>query len=305
MPKPDLNTLAQFAVVARHLNFRRAAQELAVSPSTLSDRIRELEEQVGGRLLNRTTRSTSLTDLGQQMLQRTQDALAVLDDVASGLARGAADGGLVGRIRINGPRPAMELCLMPLVVSFLAKHPGVRLEVVTQSELVDVVAGGYDAGVRYDEMLAQDMIAIRLGAAQRMVIAGTPEYLGRHGLPLHPSDLRLHNCIGLVFLTGNVLPWSLEFEGEEIEFVPQCNLLINSVEHALIAARASVGLVYTFEDYVRDDLSAGRLVEVLPDWTPPFSGPSLYFSERRLMPPAFRAFVDHVKAETRLRLRLF
>ncbi|WP_127143954.1 LysR family transcriptional regulator [Pelagibacterium montanilacus] len=300
MRRPDLNILAQFVVVARHLNFRRAAKELAISPSTLSDRIRELEDQMGGRLFNRTTRSASLTDLGVTLLAQTADALAVLEDAANGIATGATQGQLVGKIRINGPRPALELCLMPLVVSFLAKNPGVRVEVVTQDELVDVVAGGFDAGVRYTEMLAQDMIAIGLGAEQRMVIAASPDYLKQNGTPRHPRDLLGHNCIGTVFATGNVLPWSLERQGEDVEFTPQSNLIVNSIENSLIGARASVGLVYTFEDYVVEDLATGRLVEVMPEWTPPFPGPSLYFSERRLMPPALRAFVDHVKEPTGL-----
>ena len=296
MRRPNLNILAQFVVVARHLNFRRAAKELAISPSTLSDRIRELEDQVGGRLFNRTTRSASLTDLGQKLLHQTADALAVLEDAANGIATGARQGQLVGRIRINGPR--LELCLMPLVASFLKNNPGVRMEVVTQAELVDVVAGGFDAGVRYTEMLAQDMIAIGLGTEQRMVIAATPVYLELNGTPRHPSALPGHNCIGTVFATGNVLPWSLEHQGETVEFTPQSNLLVNSVENGLIAARASIGLVYTFQDYVDEDFATGRLVEVMSEWTPPFPAPSLYFSERRLMPPALRAFVDHVKEQT-------
>lgn len=300
MRRPDLNILAQFVVVARHLNFRRAAKELAISPSTLSDRIRELEDQVGGRLFNRTTRSASLTDLGAELLHQTADALAVLEDAANGLATGTGQGQLVGKIRINGPRPALELRLMPLVASFLAKNPGVRMEVVTQDELVDVVAGGFDAGVRYTEMLAQDMIAIGLGAEQRMVIAATPDYLKRNGTPQHPSDLLEHNCIGTVFATGNVLPWSLEYLAERVEMTPKSNLLVNSVENSLIAARSSVGLIYTFEDYVLEDLATGRLVEIMPEWTPPFPAPSLYFSERRLMPAALRVFVDHVKEQTRL-----
>lgn len=298
MPRPDLNTLAQFAVVARHRNFRRAAQELGVSPSTLSDRIREFEEQIGARLLNRTTRSVSLTEFGNQLLQKTEDALAVLEDAASGLESRTPTGKLVGRLRINGPRPALELRLMPLVVTFLAKHPDVRMEILTENELVDVTAGGFDAGVRYDEMLAQDMIAVSLGPDQHMMIAATPVYLAEHGMPQHPSDLRAHTCIANVFATGNILPWSLSFEDEAIDFVPQRRLLVNSIENALIAARASIGLVYTFEEYIRDDLATGRLSEVLCDWTPPFPGPSLYFFERRLMPPALRAFIDHIKLET-------
>ncbi|MEZ5935200.1 MAG: LysR family transcriptional regulator [Alphaproteobacteria bacterium] len=297
MQRLDLNTLSQFAVVARHLNFRRAAAELAVSPSTLSERIRDLEDRLGVRLLNRTTRSASLTEEGQRLLERTRDAIAVLDDVAAGVGAEDDEADLAGRLRINGPRPAVELRLMPLVTSFLAKHPAVRVDVIIENELVDVVAAGFDAGVRYDEALAQDAVAIRLGPEQRMIIAATPDYLARRGTPRHPDDLAAHDCIGLVFARGNVLPWSLERREDAIAFVPRDRLLVNAVETALQAARASLGLVYIFEDYAAADVTAGRLVPVMDDWTPPFPGPSLYFSERRLMPPVLRAFVDHVKRQ--------
>lgn len=296
MAVSNLNALSQFAVVARHLNFRRAAAELAVSPSTLSDRIRELEERMGVRLLNRTTRSASLTEEGHRLYERTRDALAALEEAVSAMDSDPHMTGLTGRIWINGPLPAVELRLMPLVASFLAQHPGVRMEIISQGELVDVVAAGFDAGVRYDEMLAQDMIAVRLGPDQRMLIAGTPDYLARRGTPEHPDELSAHDCIGTVFAAGNILPWLLEREDEDIRFVPRAHLLVNAIETALIAARQSLGLVYTFEDYIAADLAAGRLVAVLEDWTPPFPGPSLYFPERRLMPPALRAFVEHVKA---------
>lgn len=299
MAVSNLNALSQFAVVARHLNFRRAAAELAVSPSTLSDRIRELEERMGVRLLNRTTRSASLTEEGHRLYERTRDALAALEEAVSAMDSDPHMTGLTGRIRINGPLPAVELRLMPLVTTFLAQHPGVRMEIISQGELVDVVAAGFDAGVRYDEMLAQDMIAVRLGPDQRMLIAGTPDYLARRGTPEHPDELSAHDCIGTVFAAGNILPWLLEREDEDIRFVPRAHLLVNAIETALIAARQSLGLVYTFEDYITADLAAGRLVAVLEDWTPPFPGPSLYFPERRLMPPALRAFVEHVKATAR------
>lgn len=298
MMPPDLNTLSQFAVLARHLNFRRAAAELAISPSTLSDRIRDLEERMGVRLLNRTTRSAALTEEGLHLYERTREALEALQEAAS--ARSAPEGqiDLTGRIRINGPRPALELRLMPLVASFLTRHPGVRMEIITQNDLADIVAGGFDAGVRYDEMLAQDMIAVRLEPDQRMMILATPEYLARRGTPQHPEDLSGHDCISTVFASGNVLPWSLERGGEAVRFVPRGHLQVNEVDTALIAGRASLGLVYTYEDYISTDLASGRLVPVLKDWTPPFPGPCLYFSERRLMPPALRAFIDHIKAET-------
>jgi DNA-binding transcriptional LysR family regulator len=299
MSRIDLNTLSQFAVVARHLNFRRAAAELAVAPSTLSERIRDLEDQLGVRLLNRTTRSASLTEEGQRLLDRTRDAITVLDETTGGLGSNQRDTALSGKLRINGPRPAVELRLMPLIISFLQQHPYVRIDVVSESELVDVVAAGFDAGVRYDEKLEQDMVAIKLGADQRMIIAATPSYLAQRGTPSDPDDLTDHDCIGTVFAHGNVLPWSLESGESRIDFTPSDRLHVTTIEVGIMAARASLGLVYTFEDYVADDLASGRMVTVLDGWTPPFAGPSLYFPDRRLMPAALRAFVDHVKAETR------
>ena len=299
MSRVDLNTLSQFAVVARHLNFRRAAAELAIAPSTLSERIRDLEDQLGLRLLNRTTRSASLTEEGQKLLERTRDAITVLDEATRSVGSSNEDTGLTGKLRINGPRPAIELRLMPLVVSFLQRHPGIRIEVISESELVDVVAAGFDAGVRYEETLAQDMVAVKLGADQRMIVAATPEYLARRSRPAHPDELADHTCIGTVFARGNILPWSLETGDDTIDFVPSDRLLFNSIDVAIMAARASLGLVYTFDDYIAADLASGRLVAVLDDWTPPFSGPSLYFSDRRLMPAALRSFVNHVKAEAR------
>ncbi|SDF92609.1 LysR substrate-binding domain-containing protein [Alloyangia pacifica] len=295
MQQLDLNTLAQFVAVARHLNFRRAAAELAISPSTLSERIRELEARLGVRLLNRNTRSTSLTEDGERLLARTRDAIAVLDEAAAAVGSGR-DAPLGGRIRINGPAPAIELRLMPLVTSFLARHPGVRIEAVSEGDLVDVVARGFDAGLRYDETLAQDMVAVRLGPDQRMLVAAAPEYLAARGTPLTPDDLAQHACITHVFGTGNTLPWSFEKDGRALDIRPQGRLSVNSSAAALVAARAGHGLIYAFDEYLSADLETGRLVQVLGDWTPAFPGPSLYFTERRLMPPALRAFIDHVKS---------
>lgn len=294
MSQIDLNALSHFAVVAKHLNFRRAAAELALSPSTLSDRIRDLEERMGVRLINRTTRSASLTEEGRRLLDQTRDALGVLEDAVGGGEPHVGEG-LTGRIRINGPRPAIELRLMPHVTSFMRANPGVRMEVVTQGDLVDVIAAGFDAGVRYEETLEQDMIAVSLGAEQRMIVAATPDYLERHGVPQHPRDLTRHSCIVTVFSGGNVLPWSLERDSEAHDISPPGRLAVNGIETALLAARASLGLIYTFDDYLEGDLARGDLLPVLEEWTPPFPGPVLYYYERRLMPPALRAFVDHVK----------
>lgn len=287
----DLNSLAQFVVVARHLNFRRAAAELGLAPSTLSERIRDLEAALDRRLLNRSTRSCALTDEGRRLLERVGDAIAVLDE--SVIAMGQDSDVLTGTLRINGPRPALELRLLPLVASFLHIHPAVRIEMVTQNALIDVVAGGFDAGVRYDETLADDMIAVRLGPDQRMVIVGRPDYLDARGRPTHPDELAKHDCLAHVFANGTTLPWSLEHDGQIMEVFPRGRLKTSGAE--VIAARAGLGLAYTFDDYVARDIAAGELETVLDNWTPPFPGPSLYYTERRLMPPVLRAFVDHVK----------
>ena len=185
---------------------------------------------------------------------------------------------------------------MPLVASFLALHPGVRIEAVSEGDLVDVVARGFDAGLRYDETLAQDMVAVRLGPDQRMLVAAAPEYLAARGTPLTPDDLAQHACITHVFGTGNTLPWSFEKDGKALDIRPQGRLAVNSSAAALVAARAGHGLVYAFDEYLAADLATGRLVQILGDWTPAFPGPSLYFTERRLMPPALRAFINHVKS---------
>ena len=250
---------------------------------------------MGVRLLNRSTRSVALTPEGERLLGRVADPLAVLREAA--VPTGADPDALTGTIRINGPRPALELRLLPLALPFLARHPGVRMELVAQSELIDIVAGRFDAGVRYDERLAQDMIALRLGADQRMVVVGAPAYLDRRGRPAHPDDLAGHGCIAHVFANGATLPWSLERGGEAVEFLPRGQLALNGLE--LVAARAGAGLAYVFLDHAAADLAAGRLETVLDDWTPPFPAPSLYYTERRLMPAALRAFVDHVGREGR------
>lgn len=295
MSRVDLNILAEFVVVARHLSFRRAAAELACAPSTLSDHIRKLEAQLDTRLFNRTTRSCALTEQGARLLDRVQGAITLLEDTEGALRSHSSH--VCGTLRINGSRPAIELCLMPFVTSFLTLHPGVRMELITQSELVDVVAAGFDAGVRYDDTLDQDMVALRLAGPQRMVIAASPTYLARHGSPTHPNELGAHECIGHMFLRGNVLPWFLERDQERLDFVPRDRLLINQIELAKRAACRGLGLVYLFEEYLASELETGELIRVLDAWTPAFDGPSLYYPERRLLPPALYAFVEHIKIE--------
>ena len=295
--RPDLSGLQLFAVVARHLNFRRAAIELGLSAPALSERVRELENRLGARLFNRTTRSVALTEAGRRLLERIGPALS---DIGSALAElGGDEGRLTGTLRINGPAPAIQLRLAPLLLDFMALHPDLRVEVVDEAALVDIVAAGFDAGVRYGESLDADMIAVSLGRPQRFRVVGAPAYFVRHGRPATPADLSAHRCFNQLFPRGNTLRWEFEKEGRALAVTPENTLLTNDPDLRLRAVRAGLGITMTFEEYCQADLDAGRLESVLDDWCAPFPGPFLYYPERRLMPAALRAFVDFVKEKTK------
>ena len=295
--RPDLSGLQLFAVVARHLNFRRAAVELGLSAPALSERVRELENRLGARLFNRTTRSVALTEAGRRLLDRIGPALS---DIGAALSElGGDEGRLTGTLRINGPTPAIQLRLAPLLLDFMALHPDLRVEVVDEAALVDIVAAGFDAGVRYGESLDADMIAVSLGAPQRYRIVGSPAYFARHGRPQTPADLTAHPCFNQRFPRGNALRWEFEKDGRTVYFSPDNRLFTDDPDLRMMAVRAGLGLTVTFDEYCQADLDAGRLETVLDDWCAPFPGPFLYYPERRLMPAPLRAFVDFVKERTR------
>lgn len=293
----DLNVLPLFAAVARHRNFRRAAAELGLPASTLSERLRDFEAELGVRLLNRTTRSVSVTEAGQRLLDEIGAPVATID--AALAAVGKADRELRGTLRINGPKPAIDFRLMPLVMRYLALYPQMRIEVVTEAAFIDVIAAGFDAGVRYGESLDQDMVAVSLGAPQRFVVVGSPSYLEKHGRPQTPDDLREHSCFGLILPRGNVLPWEFERDGQIVKVMPRGALASSDGALQLEAARRGFGLAMHFEEACAGDIASGALEAVLVDWCPPFPGPFLYYPERRLMPAGLRAFVDLIKTEVR------
>ena len=293
----DLSGLQLFATVARHLNFRRAAVELGMSAPALSERVRDLENRLGVRLFNRTTRSVALTEAGKRLVERIGPALS---DIGAALSElGGDEGRLTGLLRINGPTPAIQLRLAPLLLDFMALHPDLRVEVVDEAALIDIVAAGFDAGVRYGESLDADMIAVSLGAPQRYRIVGSPAYFARHGRPRTPSDLVAHRCFNQRFPRGNALRWEFEKDGRTVYFTPENTLFTDDPELRMMAARAGLGLTLTFDEYCQADLDGGRLETVLDDWCAPFPGPFLYYPERRLMPAPLRAFVDFVKERTR------
>jgi DNA-binding transcriptional LysR family regulator len=293
----DLRDLDAFRAVARHKSFRRAAIEQRVSVSGLSQRLRDLEQRLGVRLLNRTTRSVAPTEAGEDLLRKIGPALDELSAaVAATRERSAVPR---GRLRISAPAPAIDLVLAPMLPPFLERYPQINLEVFAETALVDIVARGYDAGVRWEEHLAQDMVAVPLGGPQRYAVAASPGFLAEHGTPQQPSDLLGKPMIGIRFASGVLLPWEFEKDGRTVKISPAGPLTTNRISLQLAAAEAGVGFLGTFDSYLGEAVAAGRLVRVLDDWCQPFSGPLLYYPSRHRPPAPLAAFVAFVREWTR------
>jgi len=295
MQQADFADLDAFTAVARARGFRAAAALRNVSPSSLSEAVRRLETRLGVRLLNRTTRSVTPTEAGQKLLERLSPALA---DVALALDEvNAFRDSPTGTLRLNVATIVARVIMPKLLPRFLAAHPGVSVEIIAEDSFIDMVAAGFDAGVRYDERLEKDMIAVPLSGPQRFVTAGSPAYFAAHGRPQHPRELLDHACIRHRFASGVSYAWEFEKDGQVIRIDPPGRLVSSSPDLELAACEAGVGLLTTFEDFLAPGIAAGRLETVLEDWLPPFSGPYLYYPSRRHMPAPLRAFVDFVKAE--------
>jgi len=295
MAEPDLADLQAFAAVARHGGFRVAATASGASASALSEAVRRLEARLAVRLFNRTTRSVTLTEAGQRLLERLVPALdGVRDalDVIDGFRQGPA-----GVLRLNVPAIVAYAVLPPIAVRFLKAHPGVSLEVVAEDRFIDVLAAGFDAGVRYDERLEQDMIAIPIGPRQqRFVTAASPAYWAAHDRPTHPRELMNHPCVRHRFADRPAYAWEFEKDGEVIRIDPPARVISTGLELELEAALQGLGVIGTFEEFLAPHLDRGALEPVLEDWQPSFPGPFLYYPSRRHMPSPLRAFVDFLKA---------
>lgn len=294
----DLGDLNAFVVVARAKGFRDGARASGGSASGLSDAVRRLETQLGVRLLHRTTRSVVPTEAGQRLLERLGPALTEVDaalDVVNGFRDRPA-----GTLRLNVPVSASRLVLPAILPGFLAAYPEIQVEVVAEDSFVDVLAAGCDAGIRYDERLEQDMIAVPIGPrVQRFATAAASAYLDRRGRPEHPRELLGHACLRSRFPSGAMAPWEFERDGEVVRVDPAGPLVVRAgaaVELAVDAAIAGSGIIYLFEDWLRPHLDSGALEPVLEPWWQRFSGPFLYYSGRRLVPAPLRAFVDFIKA---------
>ena len=295
----DLADITAFMAVARAGGFREAARATDGSASRLSDAVRRLEARLGVRLLHRTTRSVATTEAGARLLARLGPALrevdAALDGVVGGRDRPA------GTLRLNVPISAARLVLPAIVPGFLAAYPDIRLEVIAEDSFVDVLAAGCDAGIRYDERLEQDMIAVPIGPrVQRFAAAASPAYLAARGRPRHPRDLLKHACLRGQFASGARPAWEFERAGERVTLDPGGPLIVRlgaTTELAVDAALAGVGVIYLFEDWLRPHFASGALVPVLQTWWPSFTGPWLYYPGRRFLPAPLRAFVDHIKVQ--------
>jgi DNA-binding transcriptional LysR family regulator len=297
MQRAGLSDLSAFVAVATHRSFSRAAAQLGLSPSALSHTVRSLEERLDLRLLNRTTRSVAPTEAGERLLERLRPALRDIDDALedANVFRDKP----AGRLRLNVPRSAALLLLAPMMTRFIKAYPQMRLEITAEDRLVDIVAGGYDAGVRFGESVERDMVAVRIGPDLRMAVVGSPAYFRRHPKPRKPHDLHDHPCIRFRLPSGTVYRWEFEKKGELLEVEVDGPLTLGDQQVMLQAALDGAGLAILLENHARAHLKARRLIRVLADWCPPFPGYFLYYPSRRQVPAGLRAFIDMMRQELR------
>lgn len=295
---PSLHELSALSAVATHRNFRRAAAALNVSPSSLSHAVASLERQLGVRIFNRTTRSVSLTQAGADFLRRVEPALAVIAEAVETVNQFRDTP--AGLLRLNASEGA-ALRILPLVLSFMAAHPDMRVDLVSEGRLIDIVAEGFDAGLRLAEAVPQEMVSIPVGEDEEFAVVGTPGYFAQHGKPKTPGDLFNHACLRSRMPSGSVSRWEFEKKGEVLRLDPPGRLMLGSHDLTLQAARAGAGLAYVTGRAAAADLKSGRLVRVLGDWTPPFPGICLYYPRQKLPSAGLAAFVAHCRAAAKKR----
>jgi len=289
-----LADLQSFVVVARERSFTKAAAKLGVSQSALSHMMRELEERLGLRLLTRTTRSVAPTEAGERLLRTVGPRLEEIDAELTSLSD--LRGKPAGTVRITAGEHAAQTVLWPKLSKLLPHYPDIKLEVIVDYGLRDIVAERYDAGVRSGEQIAKDMIAVRIGPDLRMAVVGAPSYFANRPRPKIPQDLTAHTCINLRLPTyGSVYAWEFEKGGREMKVHVEGQLTFNNLMLRIEAALAGCGLAYLPEDHVRGHIAEGRLIRVLADWCPPYAGYHLYYPSRRHSSAAFAAVVEALR----------
>ncbi|ESZ18856.1 LysR family transcriptional regulator [Mesorhizobium sp. L48C026A00] len=293
MSRPSLNDLTAFVAVATHRSFRRAADEIGTAPSTLSHAMRALEERMGVRLLNRTTRSVSPTEAGFRLLDRLQPALASLDEALDSVA--GFRGNVAGTVRINAPRLVAGLLVRGVLPRMAERHPAVSVDIVVEGRLIDIVSSGFDAGVRLLGSVPQDMIAVPLARRLRFICVASPAYLDRFGDPGTPEELQRHHCIGHRMPSGKLYRWEFERAGQELVIEANGPVVLDDEELMVEAAIEDLGVAYVADWAAEAALSDGRLRKVLTAWMPAPEEVAVYYPGHRAVPPALRAFLDVVK----------
>ncbi|WP_336947602.1 LysR family transcriptional regulator [Asaia sp. HN010] len=294
MASENFNNLAAFVAVARERSFTRAAAKLGVSQSALSQTIKGLEARLGMRLLTRSTRSVSPTEAGERLLRTLAPRFEEIEFELGALS--ALRDKPAGTVRItSGEHPALSI-LQPALRRFLPEHPDINVEIVIDYGLTDIIAQGFDAGVRLGEQVAKDMIAVRIGPDMRMAVVGTPDYFADHAPPATPQDLTAHRCINIRLPTyGGLYAWEFEREGREVRVRVDGQLVVNHGSLRLASALDGLGLAYVPEDQVESDLADGRLIRVLEEWCAPFPGYHLYYPSHRHPSPAFAVVLEALR----------
>lgn len=294
MPRTNLDDLNAFLAVAKERSFTRAAAKLGVSQSALSHTIRGLDLQLGLRLLTRTTRSVSPTETGERLLRSIGPRLDEIDAELEAVS--ALRDKPIGTIRLTAGEHSARSILWPRLSKVLPRYPDIRVEVIVDYGLTDIVAERYDAGVRLGQQIAKDMIAVRIGPDMRMAVVGSPSYFAKRPKPTKPQDLTKHTCINLRLPTyDSVYAWEFEKNGREVKVHVEGQLTFNNLALRLEAALAGCGLAYLPEDQVRTAIAQKRLIGLLADWCPKFAGYHLYYPSRRQQTPAFSVVVDALR----------
>jgi DNA-binding transcriptional LysR family regulator len=291
MRDPQFSELSAFIAVAEEASFTRAAKRVGRSIASLSETVRALEEQLGVRLLNRTTRSVGLTEAGERLVTQLRPLLDAFDEAVE--AVNAFRDTPAGHLRLVAPPPVAKFVLAPVLADFLSQYPEISIEISVESATTDIAARHFDAGFRCGDRVARDMVAVRITEDSRFIAAAAPAYLANHGRPVVPSDLQAHNCIRLRFPDGAFFPWTFIVDDKAVEFEVEGSVIVSEPELALNAALEGLGIVYTLDEYVAPMIGDGRLVRVLEESTlPPSGGFFIYYPSRRKNPAALDALIE-------------
>ncbi|RDI98208.1 LysR family transcriptional regulator [Dyella solisilvae] len=294
----DASALRAFRLIARHGSFTRAAAELEVTPSALSQSLRQLESHLGVRLLHRTTRQVGLTEAGRAFLERISPALSDIDAAIEAMRQHGDRP--VGTLRIAVPQMVLDLLIIPTLPDFMRAWPELKVDIHVENRLTDLIAEGFDAGIRLGERLARDVVAAPLGGRQRAVVVGSPSYFARRGRPQHPAELATHDCVRFRFSSGAIYRWEFAHphgasQGQWFVVDVDGALTTNEPALAIRAAIEGLGLTHMVEPAVRSAVASGQLQTALDDWLPPFDGFYLYYPSRLQVPPKLRVFIEHLR----------